>query len=353
MAGIEVLARYQQHLADQQRSDENRQAQEILAHEASVSMVVEDEALLASLAARRFAERSATVPSTFEDATNVNCSSIVASPPFPIGWPRTQETGVAPIIVETGASPNLAFLALPGATIMKTFTQLAVPDTGRISLGVALGKLQLSATTQTVHPATEVGPGPLAQVVEMTNARAGIGYVTAAPGAPLPVHTPLRVTAELTIGSGPRPFHLLVRPDPEPPRAGGVTANGVVHVVVEGSEGDTSDTAGKFLEHHMLGTVDWLAVPPTRNLSVAGNLLLRPGTRWVYIGIEVLVEVQRYWLFQEPEERLEDRTGFAGIDLRTPALGLPPVHALLQASGPVTLRRLRLSFCPPQVSELP
>ena len=211
----EPLAEYQDDLASQRWDDELQGSREILAHEALVAQAVEDETLGAALAGQQFAPLPTAARLPRDELTPLGCSSVVTTPPFPIGFPRTEESGPAATIVETGAAPNALF-SLPGASAMPTFTQLADPDEGALSLGVALGKLRLSGTAYSMHPASVEGPGALAYG-EMTFARGGLGYVAVPSGAPLVHGNRMNVLADLTIGSGPKPYYLLVPPVLGPP----------------------------------------------------------------------------------------------------------------------------------------
>jgi hypothetical protein len=161
----------------------------------------------------------------------------------------------------------------------------------------------------------------------------------------------LRVVVDLNIGAGPQPYYLLVVPDPistSAPFVGGVTVKGSVHVVILGSEGDASDSGEPFLKHTLVGSSDALEVPPVRNLSVESRAQLSPNTKWVSVGVEVGIQANRWWLFNSPPNDPTNRSGFVGIDLRAPDQGLPQVHRILPPTGPVTVQRIRLTFCPPE-----
>jgi hypothetical protein len=104
---------------------------------------------------------------------------------------------------------------------------------------------QVEPLTSTHDALADERAGSLARLVETTVARAGIGFVTAAPGAPIPVRTPIRVTADLTVGTSPWPYYLLLRPTPGT-SAGGISVSGSVHIILADSEGDDGDAATKF-----------------------------------------------------------------------------------------------------------
>lgn len=341
---LESLSQFQRDVVISRWEMELRRHERDFFHMVRVSSAVEDDALRKALAAQQrvtFSPRS-SLPGQI--VTPIGCTSNVTSAPFPAGYPITEQSGEPPIV---SGSPTKAFAELPGSESMRTFIQLAVPHEGTISLGLALGRAQVSGSFRLVYPASQEVPGSLYQVVEITNAQGGLGYLSSIPGAPSNRETYLRVGVKLAVESERKSYYLLLPPTAPGPPAG-VTVGVDAHVVLLGSEGDTSDDSATFLRHHKLsgGGFDWQEVPPQTDLGIEANVTLRPGSKWVYVGVEVMAWAQRYWLFP-PSEKLVERSGFISVDLRSPDHHLPPPIVVLEPSGPVKVQQIQLTFCPP------
>jgi hypothetical protein len=350
-AQIDALSKDEQRIARDTWDADRVEALSLLEHEGLSSLVVEDESLREALLTRHPVPRPATIdvaPPVGIDALGL-CRHTAYSPPLADAWgsPEKEQTGADAVVIDTGLAPA-AFFGVPGARLMKTFTRQALPRDGQLSLSVALGKLPLSATAQTVHPPQDEGPigGFLQGLAQRTQTQAGFGFAAAVPGAPTTDELETTATVDIAIGHGPQPWYLMY---PGGAPGLGLSANASIHVFLWGSEGDFTHLRQKILEHHVLGSFDGLLVPPARRVSLTLRLSLRPGTRWIKFGMQAIVGATRYWLtplVSIPDDN-NDRVGFVGIDLRSPDASTSPAHALLDATGPIALRDLRTRFCPP------
>jgi len=306
-----------------------------LAHESHIASLVEDPLLREALASRTFERMFLTPRLRWQEEEQLSlCRARASSPPYPIGDPLMVELGDDAIVKGN----------LPDA--MKTFVQVSNPTEGELSLAVGLGRVDYSETTSTIHSPRFEEQGFFGPV-ETTYAEGGLGTVFKVPNAPLREGYQLRVVADVTIGyEMPRPYYLLVPMLPGR-GVGGLHAGVYSHLLVMGSEGDVADVPGTFLQHDWVGLYNSISVPPRHFLRFDQAMPLSAGTTWVYVGLVMRAWAQRWWIGEEPP--LVERTGFIGIDLRHPAgiINLPAAHQLLDASGPVTLQSLRLTFCPP------
>jgi hypothetical protein len=214
-----------------------------------------------------------------------------------------------------------------------------------LSLAVALGKLQITGTTSTLHPPSNEYPQtfPVAGgTLEVTAADATIGYLllVSIPGHSVPGNRRVELTVDLSVGTSIKPFYLVVPPVQGPPI---LQAFGVADVMLRGSSNETAIADRAFLEHRE-GATGLFGTPIVRQqLTLKSSLALEARTWWVYVGVLAHLEAQRWFTLPPPPPI--DRSGFVGIDLRVPQHGTHSVHDLLEPNGPVTVRRIELNVC--------
>lgn len=235
---------------------------------------------------------------------------------------------------------------LPAAEELKTFSRLAIPSEGELSLGVGLGSFE-TITGRVVHLPSESHPQSfpiMGGLLEVTRAQASLGYHFAVPGAPLRRQTDIEVTVDFAVGNPARPFYVVIPPRLGPPI---VQAFGVANVTLLSSSGGEAAARTRFLEHRE-GASGIVGTPvQLREFNISQKLALEAETNWMYIGIEVLLEVQRWFILPPPPA--EERPGLAVIDLRSPAHDTHDIHFVLGASGPVRVLRIGTTLCPEPV----
>jgi hypothetical protein len=348
-----ALGRFHRALADRQWSQTLRARNEELGHDMLLQLSGDDdEVLRRDVNLRRPPPRAVeeALPGTAHDATigrlAAGCFGHVTPPPYTTGDPLVEEVGPNASVVPGQTKPAAPAGGL-AANGVATFSQLALPTEGALSLGVALGKAPFLAGFTLYPPAHEYPqtfpvPGGL---LEVTSARGNLGhYFACLPGAPLNAAMVADVTVDVTVGVEPRPFYLVRAPASGPPI---LQAFGVINVVVSGSGGETAQHEALFLEHRE-GASGPLGTPVvSRELAVSRRLNLRRGTTWVYVGVEARVEVQRFFILPPPPAG--KREGFVSIDLRSRAPATNPVDHLLDRGGPLKVPRIAITLCPQQV----
>jgi hypothetical protein len=196
----------------------------------------------------------------------------------------------------------------------KTFSRLALPAEGALSLGVGLGKLRSNPTSHTIHPPSEEIPGAVVGVptfLDRNRAEAILfNYLDPIPRAPLDDGEVVHVRVDVSVGDSSRPCYLVSKPQAPPAL---VQAFGSAHLIVYSSTTDVARAHVQFLEHNE-GPSGPFEVTMMRNFSISRQLALAPGTRWVYVGLEIRMSVQRLFIPTAPP--LTERAGFAMIDLR-------------------------------------
>jgi hypothetical protein len=246
---------------------------------------------------------------------------------------------------------------------MKTFSQLALPTEGAVSIAVCLGKLEAGPLGTTIHPPSFEYPPtwPLFGPMEATYARASLGYYLASlPGGPLTTATTMTVAIDVVVAGTQSPFYVVV-----PPRQPGgpiVTAFGVAHLSVVSSSGDlnrceyeSAKEVGEcevlFLEHREGYNGLFGAPIAMRQFTISQQLTLSPGTSWVFVGVELRLEVDRLFRLEATPPPAE-RDGFACIDLRSPKNNGPHIHYLLEPHGPVRVPSIKMRWCPADVLQV-
>ncbi|MGH2534208.1 MAG: hypothetical protein ACRDJW_18220 [Thermomicrobiales bacterium] len=278
----------------------------------------------------------------------IGCDAHRTSPPYALGDPLQEDVGVgATVLVSDDPVAPVFAGVVPDLNNLKTFSQLALPNDGKLSLGVGLGKVRVGANVYTLHPPAMEFPQTFpirGGLLEVTNAKASLGYHLAVlPGAPLQVEKLLKVAVDIIVGEQSRPFYLVNPPAMGPPI---LQAFGVAHLVVSSSDGGVAEDDVVFLEHRE-GAFQIFGTPTVmREFSIAQTLTLLPGTRWVYVGIEVRLEVHRWFILPPPPD-VEDREGFVMIDLRSPAHNTQPIHHLLAPGGSVNVPHIGMTICRP------
>lgn len=253
------------------------------------------------------------------------CDGHLTSPPYTSGDPMTEEFGADVI-------------PLSGPGDLKTFSELALPAEGALSVGVSNGNFFES----TIHPSAEdfvLG--------DANSARASIGYYLACvPGAPLQRATRMNVTIDVAVGEPSRSFFLLMVGDPLSPGMGIVGVRGVIYLTLSGSESSGPQThTRRFLNsaQNFVGPIDG-SMEPLRNFTVSESLHLGPGATWIYVNVEVRLRAFRF-VFGPVEER----KGFSMIDLRSPDHDTHRVNFILEPGGPVRIPKISMTFCPVEV----
>jgi hypothetical protein len=348
-----ALARYHRAVADRSWSETARELNEDLQYEIELQRGGEETEALREAVESRRPPAAAVEPEAPETARRraigrfaAGCSGHVTRPPYTTGDPLSEEVGTDAIVVRDEVAPTVMGRMLPSVDDLKTFSQLSVPSEGALSLAVGLGRLPVVGGGFSLHPPAEEYPQtwPLpGGTLEVTTAKAMLGYAFAClPGAPLDETMVVDVTVDIRVGDRAKPFYL-VRPA-RPPDAPIVQAFGVGHLLVATSDNTQAAAEVRFLEHRE-GALQVFGTPIVRReLAVSRRLTLQPGTNWIYVSLEVRLEVHRWWILAPPPER--ERRGFAGIDLRSPEQRTYPIHQVLDRAGPVMVPRISLTLCP-------
>jgi hypothetical protein len=165
----EIVARCERQLAESPWSD-RRALIEPVANGATSDVIDVEEAVLCALRRRQEPVARAAAGPEMGAARHFGCSSHVASPPFETGDPLDEVYGVDPTIVHdpvfvpASVRGTVGGLAEPGAR--KTFSRLAVPAEGAVSLAVGLGKLPSEPQGFALYPPQaeypQGFPGPVA-----------------------------------------------------------------------------------------------------------------------------------------------------------------------------------------------
>jgi len=351
---MDTIANYVKEISDRERghdslSDDLRYELELFTAAQS------DESFRKILDMRRPLPQTITRQDSVESAVpppvSHLCNSHITSPAYSFGYPLAEEVGSSVTFLRhpVEAAPSVLAISglLPSVQDLRTYSQLALPNEGELSLGLGLGKSPAIGGTL-IHPASWEATGhPLSPTgfAEVTQARASIGHFFACiPGAPLKQSTEMQVSVDVTVGQVWRPFLLTI--PLTIPGSGILYASGTANLVLLDSTGQEAQQRLKFLEYAWF---DGGVASPARGLrefSITRGLTLRPGTVWVYIGIEIFLEVSR--LFFPPPPPANERTGFVMIDLRSPNHATKAIHPVFGAGGPVRVPRIRLIFCPEQ-----
>jgi hypothetical protein len=350
-AAVEVLLRHHRDRAARDRAEKLTSIQDELARAATVGLAAKDDVLRNALAYTQGASKQTAHVAELNLMLR-SCNSLVAAPPYSIGGPLQEEFGIeaTTVIEDPEAQPVSGSSALPPDALvgpMRTFSQLAIPGEGAVSVAAALGKVRVNPFALSVHTPTIEYPWVFHSVVAETEALGNLGYavpVVPMPNAPFSHRTRIDVDVDLTIGTEQQPFHLIV------PHSTLQRAFGFVHVNVMLSGGESGTAAGVFLEHFTSGK-ETFGTPTVRwQLRPRASLVLPPGTgsQSMYVGVEAAVVCQQFFFGSAPPPA-EDRQGFVGIDLRAPQHGTHAVHTLLGAGGPITVRRIAMRFCPEAV----
>jgi len=351
-----AIAEYQRALTERQWAESIRTLNDDLKHELQLLLAAQDdESLRRTLDLRRpvppqIVEQSKPQKAhlgALEGLPLPGCGAHLTSPPYTTGDPLVEEVGSNATVNDSGLS------LAPGFNVLKTFSQLALPEEGALSLGVGLGKFRIANTVlHTVHPASIEIPFPIGTqpgLLEANRASASIGYFLASiPGTPIGKNTEMNLTVDVTLGDPLKPFYLVIAPVPFL----WVQAFGVAHLIVisshVGGSGVTATASQvRFLEHREAAGGPIFPPIVSREFSMSQKLTLKPGAGWVYVGIEIRLEVQRWFIVTIPPT--EDRQGFAIIDLRSSEHNTQNIHYILGPRGPVRVPQISMTFCREQV----
>lgn len=350
-----AIAKYQRARADRELDEEIRTFSDDLKRELALARAAQEDELLR----RALTLRSPVTPQGaghvqarpalhgLGDRLRAGCNAHVASPPYSTGDPLMEQVGSDAIFVPNQFTATaLPSGLLPAAEALKTFSQLAIPGEGELSLGVGLGSFE-TITGRVVHLPSESHPQSfpvMGGLLEVTRAQASLGYHFAVPGAPLRRQTDIEVTVDFAVGDPARPFYVVIPPRLGPPI---VQAFGVANVTLLSSSGGEAAARTRFLEHREGASGIFGTPVQLREFSISQKLALETETSWMYIGIEVLLEVQRWFI--PPPPPAEERPGLAVIDLRSPAHDTHDIHFVLGAGGPVRVLRIETTLCPEPV----
>lgn len=311
------------------------------------------EALSQLVRLRRLRRPEPTGPTTFLNAAlptsltvPVPGSIIVDTPPYLTGGPLVEQTGADAIDVQDGIAPADAPPVSSAGPRGKTFSALALPATGDLSLGVGLGTIRTIPTIRSVYPPSEEFRGAVAALQflgERTMATGTLVNLTIpVPRAPLLSQTDLSVSVAVTIGNS-QPFYLVDFPPPEALPLIRMQAFGSAHLVLTSSSGRVAQTTFQFLNHDQTE-----AQPGTptivRQFRLGQTMTLAVGTVWVSAAVEVRLTLHRIFTTNFGTPSLNDRAGFAIIDLRSPVVPTHHIHSILDPGGPIHVSQIALTF---------
>jgi len=243
---------------------------------------------------------------------------VVEGPPYTIGGPIPEQVGPP----ATGPS-----------SVFRTFSSLAVPAVGKLSVGVANGNLGALGT----YPSSD---GWL--FGEANIAGANILHVASVSGGPYTVPACVHVSVNVQAGHPTMPFpYALIE------GGSGSTGNGLVGIFgkmyLELYGANPIGEVPRRTSHvFVLAWKSRSGIPVSTvfplNFSMSETLGLRPGSNWVAANIAV-----RLMAFRAGVD--DPAGGFSGIDLRAPDEITHGLWFLQPAGGPIQISNLTMTFC--------
>jgi hypothetical protein len=210
---------------------------------------------------------------------------------------------------------------------LSTHSDLAIPDQGKLSLGVGIGSFEnwthhLPFTSLITHPSINASTGMLAQYIRFPPA-----YNTA--------RTILTVTVDVIVGDGSSPFFFVEATGPEP---AGVFGE-LYLTLYEASSAEPHTEETRFLFHWE--DMDGPRPPQTvkRSFSLSESLNLNANSSSALAVIDVYLQAFRY-------EDDPDRNSFAMVDLRSPDHDTHRIHFFVENTGPIFIPRISAILCP-------
>ena len=276
------------------------------------------------------------------------CSLVVAPPPYSTGGPLDEQFGADSVVIsddiELGPTSSASSVASTG----KTFSALALPEVGELSLGVGLGTIRTSPAFRSVYPPQEEHDSVVGApyLLDVSSATANLlHFANPIPGAPLVIKSSVKVTVDVTVGNV-ESFYLVDVSGSNPPIY--VQAFGSARLVVTSSTGRVNEASIPFLDHKETPQSAY-EVNVLREFSVSQDLKLDVGTKWISAFVAVRLAVQRLFLGGILKPPVNDRGGFVIIDLRSPAVPTQQIHPILKPGGPIRVSRLAMTFCPEEI----
>lgn len=244
---------------------------------------------------------------------------LVEGPPYTYGGPAPEQVGPAP----SGA-----------ASVFATFSNLAVPETGKLSAGVANGTLGALGT----YPSL----GEWA-VGDANFAGANIFQVADVAGGPYEVPSSVSVSVDIDVGHPGMAWPYLMIPGTSDSAGGGLVGVwGTIYLQLYGTKpmSPTPRTSSRtFLQALRTWSGSWGATPFPTSFTLSETLGLQPGSTWVVVNLAVELIAFRAG-FEDPSG------GFCGIDLRAPYEATHGIIPLQPAGGPIQLSNMTFTFCP-------